>query len=73
MDEEKRKAFIEEYGVLREKYKMDFMSIPQFIPTERGTWELVIIPQITSTEQEPVKSPFIAPWIFSKDLATSGN
>lgn len=51
--------FIKEYGELREKHKLDFISIPQFTPSETGTWELRVVPQIVSTEQ-PVPSPFMA-------------
>ena len=59
-EEENTKEFVKEYGELREKHKRDFISIPQFVPTEKGTWELRIIPQVVSTETEPIKSPFIA-------------
>ncbi len=53
------KEFIEEYGKLRDKYKRDFMAIPQFTPNEKGVWDLRIIPQVVSTEDQPTPSPLI--------------
>jgi hypothetical protein len=49
-------AFINDYGALRDKHKLDFISVPRFVPTERGTWEIVIAPQVASIEG-PLKSP----------------
>lgn len=58
--DEKSEQFLAEYKELRDKYQRDFISIPQFIPTERGTWELMIVPQVADTSEQPVKS-FIQP------------
>lgn len=59
-EDQKTKDFIEAYGKLRQEYQMDFISIPTFQPTERGTWELKIVPQVMSTEEQPTPSPFMA-------------
>jgi hypothetical protein len=56
---EKQKAFLDEYGKLREKHLMDFTSFPQFVPNhERNTWELQILPQIVEVESG-IPSPFV--------------
>lgn len=47
--DDKVQAFIDEFGKLREKHNMDFISVPQFVPTEHGTWELKIVPQVMPT------------------------
>jgi len=59
MEDDSSKEFLREYGDLRNKYKRDFISVPQFVPTDHGTWELKIIPQIVPVE-EGIPSPFIA-------------
>ncbi len=34
--------FLKEYGELVRKYEVDIMSIPQFLPDEKGGWRLVV-------------------------------
>lgn len=46
MDQEKIDAFIKEYGELREKHRLDFVSIPTYQPNAQGTWELKIQTQV---------------------------
>lgn len=46
MEQEKIDAFIKEYGELREKYRLDFISLPVYQPNEQGTWELKIQTQV---------------------------
>ena len=61
MDEKKeisdRGEFMKEYGELRTKYGLDFIAVPQFVPNERGTWELKIGTQLVSTEAQ--EKPFM--------------
>jgi len=54
---DRKKEFLEEYGKLREKYQCDVLSIPNYVPSERHTWELVITPEIMDLAQ-PVPSTF---------------
>ena len=56
--EEKVSEFLKEYGELREKHNLDFISVPQYIPTDHGTWELRIMPQVIPTDQS-IPSPFV--------------
>jgi hypothetical protein len=44
--ETRRQEFLSQYGKLREEFQCDFVSVPGFIPTERGVWEIAIQPQV---------------------------
>lgn len=46
-------AFLHAYGRLRDEHKLDFISVPYFVPTDHGTWEVQIIPQVMSIEEKP--------------------
>ena len=59
-EDAKTKEFIEAFGKIRQEYKRDFISVPQFVPNDKGFWELRIVPQVVSTEEQPTPSPFIA-------------
>lgn len=46
-DFERRKTgFMEGFGKLRQETQCDFISVPQFVPQENGTWSLIVTPQI---------------------------
>ena len=40
--DERIKKFLEGYGKLVKELEVDIMSIPQFLPDEKGGWRLVI-------------------------------
>ncbi len=56
--ETRQSDFLKEYGELREKYQLDFMSQPMFLQQENGTWGLVIQPVIVDLTKALIKSPF---------------
>lgn len=39
-DEQRAQAFGEEYKALTEKYGFEFIPVPQFAPTNHGTFEI---------------------------------
>jgi len=55
--EERKNEFVAEYGKLREKYQCDILSVPNFIPNEKGTWDFMVTPQIMDLAA-PVPSNF---------------
>ncbi len=55
---ERRDAFLAEYGALTLKHMCDFISTPQFVMNEKGSWDLIIVPDIADKTEHPVKSPF---------------
>lgn len=42
ISEKRIQDFIKEYGSLTEKYDVDFLSMPAFIPDDKGGWKIVI-------------------------------
>ena len=34
--------FMKEYRALTQKYRVDMMSYPVFVPTEKGKWEIML-------------------------------
>ena len=56
---EEQAAFIEEYGALVEKHKIDFAAYPMFVPDGEGSFKIMVQTQAVSTKEQPVKSPFI--------------
>ena len=57
--EEKIKAFLEEYGVLVEKHKIDFASYPMWVPNKEGHWTMVVKTEPVDISNRPVKTPFV--------------
>lgn len=50
MDQEKVEAFMKEYGELREKHRLDFISVPVYQPNEKGNWDLRIKIQVATID-----------------------
>ena len=57
---ERTRKFIEDYGELVKKYKMDFASYPAFQPDGKGAFNVVIQSVPMDVSQRPEPSPFIA-------------
>lgn len=57
--EERQKEFIDGYEKLKNDTNIDFALLPQFVPNEKGTWEIVVGSQLIDLTKMPVKSPFI--------------
>ena len=55
------KLFMEEYGKLREKYDIDFLSIPQFIPSgdKENSYKLIIQYQPADLKLAKLNESFI--------------
>lgn len=66
MEKEKAEAFIKEFGELREKHRMDFISVPMYEPTENGVWQLRVQPQVVAID---IPSPFIPSHDDSQETA----
>lgn len=58
--EEKGKDFMKEYGVLVEKYGIDFASYPVFVPDGQGGFKIIIQSTPVDVSKHPKKSPFVA-------------
>ncbi len=56
--EERKAAFLEKYKLLIDEYKVDFVTLPGYMPDAQGGWKFVINTQIVDTTEEPTKSPF---------------
>lgn len=56
--DERKDGFLKEFGELREKYQIDIMSVPQFIPTKGQEWSLVVQPQLVDLTKALTESPF---------------
>lgn len=54
--EERKKAFLEGYGVLREQHQIDIMSIPSYVPDGKGGFTTVIQQQLVGLEQIAIPS-----------------
>lgn len=52
-------AFLSEYGQLVEKYKIDFINYPQWVPDGQGGWKMLVHTQPTDTTNLPKPSPFV--------------
>ncbi len=50
MEQEKIDVFIKEYGELRDKHRLDFISIPTYHPNDKGSWELKIATQVAQID-----------------------
>jgi len=63
-NDEKVKAFLEEYHALVEKHKIDFASYPMFVPDKGGSFRIVVqntpvpLPEAPQ-DAEGVKSPLV--------------
>lgn len=57
--QERREAFIKGYGELREKYQHDFMSVPTYVPNDKGTFETSLNLELVDLKQLAVKSPIV--------------
>ncbi len=49
--------FKKEYAILMDKYQVDFVSYPMYVPTERGTFETFQAVTIADKKYAPVPSP----------------
>lgn len=56
---ERREAFIKAFGELRDQHQCDFISFPQYVPNDKGAWDLTIAVQVVDLSEMGVKSPFI--------------
>lgn len=50
-------AFLEEYKVLIDKHKVDFIAYPMFVPDGQGGFKIVIQQQPVDTAKSPTISP----------------
>ncbi len=57
--EKRSKEFITAYGELREKYQLDFYSIPVMVPNDTGTFVIAIKTDVADLKYLPVKSEFM--------------
>lgn len=58
--ENRRSAFLQEYKALIDKYQVDFLSTPMYMPTKDGTWsthEFGMRVDVVDTKDSPTKSP----------------
>lgn len=55
--QERLQKFHEEYVALTEKYDVDLVAVPQFIPQENGTFAFTVQAQMIDKKTLPVKSP----------------
>jgi hypothetical protein len=51
-DVNKKEEFMKEYKALVDKYGIDIVSFPQFIPGENGTWNIKIGMQILDVPKD---------------------
>lgn len=58
--EERAKAFVEEYGELVKKHKIDFATYPTFIPDGQGGFRVIVQNTPIDMTEVPQKSPFVA-------------
>lgn len=61
-DEETKKkidVFLKEYGELVAKHKVDIVAFPMFQPDGNGGFKVMVHSQAVSTENQPIKSPFV--------------
>lgn len=58
--EERAKAFVEEYGELVKKHKIDFATYPTFIPDGQGGFRVIVQNTPIDMTEQPQKSPFVA-------------
>lgn len=49
---------MEEYGAIREKYQIDFIAFPQWVPEENGGFKTIM--QITPFDLENQNNGFVA-------------
>ena len=56
---ERRAKFLEKYKELIDEFQCDFISIPQFVPNERGTYDVVLMTDVMDKKNMAVRSPFI--------------
>lgn len=61
MEEVKKRAekFVEGYKKLVEEFDIDFASYPNFVPNERGTFDIVVQSIPVDVTNRPKPSPFI--------------
>lgn len=57
--ETRKKEFLEGFGKLREEYQCDFFSVPSYVPSQEGFWQLVVQPQVADLKQMLTPSPII--------------
>jgi hypothetical protein len=55
----RKEDFMEEYKALIDKYGVDFVALPVFVPTQTGVFEVRLQMHLADTRGVPVKSPFI--------------
>ncbi len=51
--------FLEAYKELRDKYQMDFYSIPVMVPSEHGAFVVAIKTDVADLKYLPLKSEFM--------------
>jgi len=49
--DERIKKFLDGYGELVKQYEVDIMAIPQFLPDEKGGWQLKVVSQPVDLEE----------------------
>lgn len=57
--QERTKEFVEHYGKLVDKFKMDFASYPAFQPDGQGGFKIIIQSVPVDVSNRPEPSPFI--------------
>lgn len=53
-------AFIKEYKELVQKYKVDTLAFPMFVPDGQGGYKVIINQQPIDITDQPTASPFVA-------------
>lgn len=56
---ERRDAFIKEFGELRNKHQCDFFGMPAFVPNEDGRFDVVLSIDVVDLKSVAQPSPFI--------------
>ncbi len=53
----RRDEFLQRYKALIDELEVDFISIPQYVPNDKGTWETLITSQVMDKKNQLTPSP----------------
>lgn len=61
--EDRINKFLEKYGALVKEYEVDIIAIPQYVPDEKGGWQLKIQSQpidLKELQKQQLEQAFIS-------------